>query len=191
MKLLHRVISCYYLNFFYQPFFLFLNLLSSYLEKICPRVALGAADAAVYNFRPRSLLGKVHRLLRIDHSILQLASFVRKLFLERVKIILTKMQHFQNLLRVFRYLSKKQSYQLFYRQRESSLLPYSFLLSKYNGRRFRHSSYNSPNDNFRVIPFMAFGIMVAHCAKEDDENNKLSTVYGMQMVCCADMCVEV
>lgn len=33
--------------------------------------------------------------------------------------------------------------------------------------------------------------MVAHCAKEDDENNKLSTVYGMQMVCCADMCAEV
>ncbi|EFX86089.1 hypothetical protein DAPPUDRAFT_313073 [Daphnia pulex] len=47
----------------------------------------------------------------------------------------------------------------------------------YNGRRFRHSSYSSPNDNFRVIPFMAFGIMVAHCATEDDENKKLSTIY--------------
>jgi len=93
------------------------------------------------------------------------------------------MQQFQNVLKVFRYLSKKQSNQLFYPWRESSLLSHSFSLSIYKGQRFHYSknswsNYNSPNDNFRVIPFMAFGLMVAHCATKEDEN-KLSTVYGM------------
>lgn len=96
------------------------------------------------------------------------------------------MNNFQSVVRIFRYLSKKQSYQLFFRRRESSLLPNSFLLSSYNGRRFRNdenrwSSYNSPNDNFRVLPIMAFGIVVAHCAVKEDEN-KPSTVYGMYIL---------
>jgi hypothetical protein len=96
------------------------------------------------------------------------------------------MNHFQNVLRTLRYLSNKQSYQLFFRRRESFLLPHSFLLSPYIGRRFRNdenswssrSGYKSPNDNFGALPFMAFGIVVARCAVKDEEN-KLSSVYGM------------
>jgi hypothetical protein len=52
-------------------------------------------------------------------------------------------------------------------------------LNNYSSRRFRHSSYTSLNENMCVMSFIPFGIMVAHCAKKDDKNNKPSRVYGM------------
>ncbi len=44
------------LNFFYQPLFLFLNILSKENLSERLRVALGAADCRVYNFRTCGLL---------------------------------------------------------------------------------------------------------------------------------------
>ncbi|XP_057377244.1 mitochondrial disaggregase-like isoform X4 [Daphnia carinata] len=82
------------------------------------------------------------------------------------------MQNFQNALRVFRYLPKTKSFQLFWCQRQSTWLPYSFSISSFSRQTFNHNSRsreNSPKRKFGALPFMAFGIVIAHCAKQEDD----------------------
>lgn len=91
------------------------------------------------------------------------------------------MQNFQTTLRVFRYLSKTKSFQLFWWRRQSFCLPHSFSVSSFTRQTFNHNSRsreNSPTRKFGVLPFMAFGIVIAHCAKQEDDK-LVSKHYGM------------